>query len=69
MVQPARQLIVKGLRYVPRCRAFAPGEVLRAIVPALHGDAILHGAHQRAEIAAHAVLVDDARDAVRGIAG
>jgi hypothetical protein len=68
MVQATSEWIIEGLRDVPSARALTPGQVLLAIIAALHGDAILHRANDGAEVAAHAVLLDDARDAVRGIA-
>lgn len=67
MVQAARQRVIKCLRDVARTCAVTPGEVLFAVIAAFHGDALLHGAHDGAEVAAYAVLLDDRRFAVRGV--
>src|SRR5579859_5394314 len=46
---------------------FLPGDALRAVRNLRHRDAALDRAHQRAEVAAHARLVDDL-DGVRAVA-
>lgn len=68
MVQAASQWIIEGLRDVAFARTVTPGEVLLAVIAALHGDAIFHGTNNGAEVATHAVFFDDRRFAVRRVA-
>ena len=47
--------------------ALLSGEVLGAVVGAVHRDALLHRTHQRAEVATHAVFLDNFGHAGAGI--
>src|SRR5687768_16218143 len=59
VMQSSCHLIVESGGYVSCKRALLPGEVLRTIIPSIHGNATFHRTDQRTQIAADTVFFDD----------
>ena len=67
MVTTTGFFIVKFGGIVAGRYALLPGEVPSTVIGARHRDALLPEAHQRTEVSAHIVFLDNFRDAGAGI--